>query len=85
MPEMNRHTWVWMSSFTRSIGAVAVFAMAPAVPPAQKSIRNFMPPDISAGAAAKLPEAERLSLLSGWNLLQGEGYREWCETWLVDV
>jgi len=38
---------VWMSSLTRSMGAVAVFATAPATPPAQKSIRNWVTPPFS--------------------------------------
>ena len=51
---------VWISSFTRSIGAVAVFATAPATPPAQKSMRNFIAPDCSAGAGTtNSPEAVR--------------------------
>jgi len=63
-------SWVWISSFTRSIGAVQVFAMAPAKPPAQKSIRNLTVPDCSAAAgAANWPLAVanlRFSLESGW-------------------
>merc|ERR1719460_3477954 len=73
-PEMifGLESCVWMSSFTRSIGAVAVLATAPATPPAQKSIKNFTAPDCSAGAgAANWPEAvaNLPSRLSGWKLL----------------
>ena len=53
-------SWVWISSFTRSIGAVAVFATAPAMPPAKKSLMNAGAPPPSAGAgAAKAPVAVR--------------------------
>merc|ERR1719454_2371 len=65
-------SWVWISSLTRSIGAVAVLATAPATPPAQKSIRNLTAPLCSAGAgAANWPEAVAnfFSPESGWNLL----------------
>ena len=55
-------SWVWISSFTRSIGAVHVLATAPAVPPARKSFRKATVPPPSAGAgAAKAPEAVRSS------------------------
>lgn len=53
-------SWVWISSFTRSIGAVQVFATAPATPPAKKSFRKATVLEPSAGAgAAKAPVAVR--------------------------
>ena len=46
----------------RGLGAVAVFATAPATPPAQKSMRKAVTPPFSAGAgAANAP----LAVLSG--------------------
>ena len=35
-------SWVWIKSFTRSIGAVHVLATAPDVPPARKLIRKSL-------------------------------------------
>ena len=49
-----------------SIGAVAVFATAPATPPAQKSMRNCVAPDFSAGALAAKCCAACCGFASGW-------------------
>ena len=69
-------SWVWISSLTRSIGAVAVLATAPATPPAQKSMRNCVMPPFSEGAGATnwpLPVAKFL--------LRARGAEGTAQTW----
>merc|ERR1719356_1365916 len=64
-------SWVWMMSFTRSMGAVQVLAIAPEVPPAAKSIRKPCMEDFSFAAAAANPCAGRAAPCAPTTALPG--------------